>query len=162
VPVAHHAPPTARRLLAVTPWVAAAGALVALLGLVGLLRPVTTPVQDCGVAAAFLLDGRTNQFANPDAPPDGLTAAEVTANNERPCRDRVADVARPAAIALLVGTAVGIVTAIVEIATRLALRRHRRRSPNPSTAEPTTGSEPGGAVATPDPEPDPTSRAATR
>jgi hypothetical protein len=125
--------------------VAAIGALVALAGLVGLLRPVSTPVQDCGLAAAFLLDGRTDRFVDPSDPPAGVTAAEATDNNQRPCRERVADVARPAAVALLAGITIGITAAIIEVSARITLRRQRHHERAASEGADAAGAAVGGA-----------------
>ncbi|MCB0971190.1 MAG: hypothetical protein KDA97_06685 [Acidimicrobiales bacterium] len=132
---AHPPPPAALRATAI---VATVGVVVAIAGLLLLLRPVTTPVQDCGTALGFLLDGRTNTFADPADPPDGLTEAEVTDNNERPCRVRVADTARPGAIAFVAGMALAIVALLVEAVARGSswLRRRARARRDRARATP--------------------------
>jgi hypothetical protein len=109
--------------------VATIGAVVALVGIVVMLRPVSTPVQDCGTALGFLLDGGVNEFADPANPPAGLTAAQVTANNTRPCRERVADTARPGLALFLAGTLTATAAAITEVSVR-GWRWHRRRTPS--------------------------------
>lgn len=150
---AGHPPPT--RFLQATAIVATVGVVVALLGLVALLRPVSTPVQDCGTAIGFLLDGRTNTFADPADPPEGLTAEEVTANNERPCRERVADAARPGGIAFVVGLLLAVVAFLVEAVARfgswLARRQQARARSRPT--EPADDLHGGGARSTPPGDP---------
>jgi len=94
--------------------VATIGVIAALIGLGLLLRPVETPVQDCGAPIAFLLDGRTNVGADPTAPPPGLTAADVRSNNERPCRVRVAEAAKPAGTLIAAGLVAAVGAALVE------------------------------------------------
>lgn len=115
------------RTVRATSWIAAVATLVAMLGLVGLMRPVSTPTQDCGLAGAFLLDGRTNTLVDPTDPPPGVTAAEAEDNNERPCRTRVIEVARVPALAVVVGTGVGLLAGLVEVVVRLSARQRARR-----------------------------------
>ena len=112
------APAPPRGLLRVTPIVATVGVVVALVGLLLLLRPVTTPTQDCGTALGFLLDGRVNEIASVEDPPEGITPAEAKANKERPCRVRVVDQATPALIAFGAGLLVAVVAALTEIVAR--------------------------------------------
>lgn len=131
------------RVLRATAIVAAVGTLVALVGLALLLRPVQTPVQDCGTVAGFLLDGRTNEFVDPADPPKGVTRAEAEANNREPCRDRVADAAKPGAAIFVLGLVTATVAATLEVGVRGALWRRRRAARrNPPATEP---SEPAGA-----------------
>lgn len=129
-----HGPRPTGALLA-TAVVATVGVVVALVGLALLARPVSTPVQDCGTAMAFLLDGRTNVVADPANPPAGISAAQARSNNERPCRARVADTARPGAIALAAGTVTAIGALGVEASIRGLdrYRRRRRRRAAPAT-----------------------------
>jgi hypothetical protein len=114
-------------LFRTTALVATIGVVVALIGIAVMARPVSTPVQDCGSALVFLLDGGVNEFADPTDPPAGLTSAEVTDNNTRPCRERVADTARPGLVAFLAGTLIATAAAITEVSAR-GWRWHRRRT----------------------------------
>jgi hypothetical protein len=111
-----------------TPVIATIGVLVALVGFALLLRPVETPVQDCGTAVGFLLDGRVNVFADPSAPPDGLSEAEVLDNNERPCRVRAADAARPALLLVIAGTVSAVGAVVAELVVRGLRWRRRHRA----------------------------------
>ena len=114
----------------VTAIVATIGVVVALVGLLSLLRPVSTPTQDCGTVAGFLLDGRSNVYIDPNDLPKGVTAAEAKANNAHPCRERVADQTKPGAVVLLGGLTVAVGAALVEMTARgLAWRRRRRARP---------------------------------
>ncbi|MEO6989623.1 MAG: hypothetical protein ABI239_13365 [Aquihabitans sp.] len=127
-----------------TAWVALAGLVVAFIGLGVLLRPLHTPTQDCGTAAGFLLDGRVNEFVNPDAPPAGITKAEALANNAKPCQERAGNRALPAGIAVVVGTLIGLIAVAVEAIVRWRWRAATRRaylagsiaSPNDELADP--------------------------
>lgn len=110
--------PAPRGLLRATAIVATIGVVIALLGFGLLLRPVSTPVQQCGTSLAFLLDGRVNVYADPAHPPRGLTKDEVTDNNEKPCRQRVADQSKPAGILLVSGLTVAVIAALVELTVR--------------------------------------------
>jgi hypothetical protein len=116
------------RFVRVTAAVAVIGLLLAVAGIWLATRPVSTPVQDCGAAAAFLLDGRVNVHADPESPPEGLTAAEVEDNNERPCQERAANQAAPGAVLIVVGTLIGLGAGLVEA---LARWRWRRRLSSP-------------------------------
>lgn len=118
-------PPLPRALRA-TAIIATIGVAVSVLGLLATLRPVRTPTQDCGLAAAFLLSGRVNEYADETAPPRGVTKAEAKANNRRPCRPRVADAARPGIILFVSGLLVALVATIVELLIRLWGWRKRR------------------------------------
>lgn len=123
-----------RRALARTTAIAAlVGAIAVVVGVALASRPVRTPLQDCGAAAAFLLDGRTNVYADPDEPPAGLTPAEVRANNDEPCQERAANRARPAAVLVSAGVVAIGVAALVEALARwrwrVLLRRSRLRIP---------------------------------
>ncbi|MFN8017399.1 MAG: hypothetical protein U0P45_04670 [Acidimicrobiales bacterium] len=118
-------PPIPRSLRA-TAIVATVGVVAALVGLVLLLRPVHSPTQDCGLAAAYLLTGRVDQYVDEAAPPKGVTKAEAKANNRRPCRPRVADAARPGLILFSAGLLVAVVAALVELVIRLWGWRKRR------------------------------------
>ncbi len=97
----------------------------ALVGLVWGTRPLTTPTQDCGTAFSFLLDGRVDQFVDPSNPPEGITAEEARANNDRPCQERAATRSRPAGALVVGGTLMASATAAVDLAVR-GVRRYRR------------------------------------
>lgn len=102
--------------------------LLALVGTWIATRAVQTPLQDCGVSAAFLLDGRVNLYADPDDPPAGRSQAEVLDNNDRPCQERAANQARPGALLIVAGTALGLGALIVELLLRSRWRARARRS----------------------------------
>ena len=120
--------PAPSGLLRVTAIVALVGVVVGLIGFALLLRPVSTPVQDCGTSLVFLLTGRANTYADPADPPAGVTKAEAKANNARPCRTRVADQSLPPALVMVGGVALATGAAVVEMTSRgLAWRRRRRR-----------------------------------
>ncbi|WP_421117963.1 hypothetical protein ACE2AJ_11130 [Aquihabitans daechungensis] len=127
-PTPTDARPAPRGLLRATAVIATIGVVVALLGLVLLLRPVSTPTQDCGTSLAFLLDGRVNEFVSESDPPPGVTAAEAKANNDEPCRDRVAERTKPAAVLLGAGLVAAIGAAVVETAVRTTAWVRRRRA----------------------------------
>ena len=137
-------PPPLRPLYRATAVVALVGVIATLLGIATLLRPVATPTQDCGTSLAVLLQGRPNEFVDPNDLPDGVTAEEAQENNERPCRDRVADQAATSATLIAGGLVVALLATIVEVAVR-ALGRHRRHRAL-RDAEVAAG---------PDPEPEP-------
>jgi hypothetical protein len=133
-PVAEGAPvrPRANGLLAVTPVIATIGVAVALVGLLLVLRPVSTPTQDCGTALAFLLEGRVNEFVSETDPPEGVTKAEAKANNAEPCRVRVADRTEPAAVLFGAGMVAALGATFTEIVVRLQgwlRRRKAQRAP---------------------------------
>ena len=103
-------PEVARRrplAVTVTAWVALLGLVVAAVGAVVLLLPLSTPTQNCGTSAGFLLDGRVNVFVDPEAPPAGITKADALDNNAKPCQERAANRARPAGIAVVGGALIG-------------------------------------------------------
>lgn len=120
--------PRRARRLQVTAAVATLGVVVALVGLGLSARPLATPTQDCGTALTFLAAGRVDEFVDPGNPPEGVTRAEAEANNDEPCQERAADRAVPAGLAVVGGTAVGLLAAGVEGLLRLRLGRaqHRR------------------------------------
>lgn len=129
-PPAHNgADSTPRRtgLVKVAPVVAVVGLVVALIGVGLVLRPLSTPTQDCGTALTFLLDGEPNQFVNPNNPPEGVTPEQAQANNEHPCQERAANQARPAALMVTVGTLAALIAAITESTARYAGRRRQIR-----------------------------------
>lgn len=113
-----------RRLARVTPAVAVAGVVLALVGLAVAFAPLRTPVQDCGTAGTFLLDGRVDVAVDVAHPPKGVTRAEARSHAADPCQERAADRARPAAMAIFAGTLAGLAAAAVEVLARL--RWHRR------------------------------------
>lgn len=116
--------PLPARLTAV---VAVVGLVIALAGLWIATRPVSTPTQDCGVAAAFILDGRVDVLVGPAHPPAGVSAAQARSNNDRTCQQRAASKAGRGALLVVVGTATGLVAAVTETTMR-SYWRHRRRS----------------------------------
>lgn len=122
------APPRRPTSVTVTAWVALAGLVVAFIGIGVLLLPLRTPLQDCGTAAGFLLDGRVDEVANPDDPPAGTTKADVLDNNATRCQERAANRARPAGMAVVGGTLVGLVAVLAEAGMRWRLRAADRRS----------------------------------
>ena len=115
-------------ILRATAVIATIGVVVALLGLGLLFLPVQTPTQDCGTSIGFLLDGRVDELVNPDDPPKGITAAEARANNAEPCRDRVADRAKPAAVLFGAGMVAALGAAGTEVAIRTTGWLRRRRA----------------------------------
>lgn len=115
-------------LLRATALTATIGVVVALLGVALLLRPVHTPAQDCGTVAGFLLEGRTDVAVDPNQPPAGTTRAEARAHNRHPCRERVADAAKPGATLVLAGTAAALVALLVETVVRNGARHRRHRA----------------------------------
>lgn len=123
-------PPPRTGLLRVAPVVALLGVVAALVGVGLVLRPLSTPTQDCGTALTFLLDGEPNQWVSVDDPPEGVTPEQARDNNEHPCQERAANQARPAAALAFGGTFVAFVAALSEIAVRNVGRRrqHRARS----------------------------------
>lgn len=121
-------PPPRTGLLRVAPLVALLGVVAALVGVGLVLRPLSTPTQDCGTALTFLLDGEPNQWVSVDDPPEGVTPEQARDNNEHPCQERAANQARPAAALAFVGTFVALVAAISEIAVRIADRRRQHRA----------------------------------
>ncbi len=85
--------------------------------------PVSVPeVQRCGAPGAYLLAGRVDvvpsdddRILGPDGEPVTLDAAVAQAARDRPCRDRVADRAVPAAVLLLVATVGGVIAFGLEL-----------------------------------------------
>jgi len=137
-PAAAPARPGPTGIVEATAIIAAIGVVVALIGLGILLLPVTTPTQDCGTSAGFLLGGRVDQMVSETDPPAGVTAAEAKANNASPCRERVADRAKPAALLLGTGLIAALGAALAEMAIRLVRRSKRRRAgaaPQPRAAD---------------------------
>ncbi len=112
-----------RRRAQVTAAVALVGILVSLIGLGLLVRPLATPVQDCGTAASFLLRGGTDVLVDDEHPPRGVTRAEARANNASPCQERAANRARPAATLVVLGVLVALLALMVELVMRV--RWHR-------------------------------------
>jgi hypothetical protein len=110
----------------VTAIVATVGVVVALLGIALSTRTVHSPIQDCGSAARFLLDGRSDVFADPGDPDDGFTRAQAEAGNARGCRARVADAIRVPAYLATGGLGLAVVAGITEAVAR-SWGRHRRR-----------------------------------
>jgi len=105
---------------------AAAWAALALMlaGLVLGLVPVQNPkVQDCGAPIAFLLRGRTDEYADPNKPPKGLTSAEATAANRERCQERVARRMVPGGVLILGGLVMGVAGLVAMLFGRSARRR---------------------------------------
>lgn len=131
--------PGPTRLQRTTAIIATLGVAVAVLGLLALLRPISTPAVECGSSLTVLLDGRPDQFIDPSDPPAGVTAEEAEAHNAEMCRARVADAARPAVIAIAVGILVAIGAVVVEAVERaLAWRQRVRARRTPVAPEPDT------------------------
>ncbi|HRW36978.1 MAG: hypothetical protein KDB04_02310 [Acidimicrobiales bacterium] len=127
--------PGPTRLQRTTALVATVGVVVVLIGLLVLLRPVSTPTQSCGTSLGVLLDGRANEYVyDVQNPPAGITRAEAEANNARPCRERVADIARPAAVAMAVGLVAAVGALIVEVVDRSFAWRRRARGRHEAVA----------------------------
>lgn len=114
------------RSLQVTAVAGFVGVLIALAGIGYVAMPLRTPIQDCGTAATFLVDGRVNVFANPQDPPAGASSTDVQANNDEPCQERAADRALPGAAAILAGTLLALGALVLEFFTRLRLSRRTR------------------------------------
>lgn len=121
-------PPPRTGLLRVAPMVAIVGILVAVIGVGLVLRPLSTPTQDCGTALTFLLDGEPNQWVDVNDPPDGVTPEQAQANNDHPCQERAANQARPAAVLVAGGTLAALLAAIAEITARNIERRRQIRT----------------------------------
>lgn len=115
-------------ILRATAIIATIGVVVALLGLGLMFLPVQTPTQDCGTAIGFLLDGRVNELVSPTDPPKGTTPAEAKANNANPCRSRVADRTKPAAVLFGAGLVAAVGAAGTEIGIRTTWWLRRRRA----------------------------------
>lgn len=141
-------PPPRRgpRLVRIAPIVALVGLALAAAGFVVGLRPLRTPVQDCGTAFGFLLDGRVEEFGDPANPPAGLTRAEVEEANANPCQERAAHRALPGLVLLLAGGAISLGAVLAEVAWRFV---HRRRAvpaaPAAATDEPLAAPPPSNA-----------------
>jgi len=161
-PAPPHAAPPARPahtgLLRATAVIATIGVVVALVGVAILLLPVQTPTQDCGTSLGYLLDGRVDVLVSETDPPAGITPAEAKANNANPCRERVADRTKPAAVLIGAGLVAALGAALVEGTIRfLTWRKRGARRTGPDVAtEPTdrTGDAPR-----PDPDPSPPAEA---
>ncbi|MCU1371491.1 MAG: hypothetical protein JWO77_2685 [Ilumatobacteraceae bacterium] len=128
--------PAAHGVVSATALIATLGVVVALIGLGLMLRTVSTPTQDCGTSIAFLLQGRVNVFVSVDDPPEGITKAEAEANNATPCRERVADQVKPAALLFGAGLVAAVGAAAVEMAVRGAGWLKRRRARRARTEAP--------------------------
>ncbi len=106
--------------------VATVAVVAVMAGLVILAVPVRSPLQDCGTSFAFLLNGRIDLYGDPANPPKGATRADVEATNAKPCRPRVADRAKPAAVLIIGGLLIALAAALVEVVARWGDRRRRR------------------------------------
>lgn len=117
--------PGPTRLQRTTALIATVGVVSALVGLLLVIRPIETPALDCGTALGVLLDGRPDEFLDPDDPPEGVTAAEAEASNDNPCRKRAAAAARPAAAMVAAGLLAALGALVVEVIDRALAWRHR-------------------------------------
>lgn len=135
-PDAAPARPAAHGVVAATAVIATIGVVVALIGLGLMLRTVSTPTQDCGTSLAFLLQGRVNVFVSVDDPPEGITSAEAEANNAEPCRDRVADQVKPAAVLFVAGLIAAVGAALTEVVIRSVGWLRRRKAARAADAQP--------------------------
>ncbi len=133
-PMPTDARPGPHGLLRATAVIATVGVVVALLGLVLLLVPVSTPTQDCGTSIGFLLEGRVNELVSETDPPRGVTPAEAKANNATPCRERVAGRTKPAAVLLGAGLVSAIGATLFEAALRTTAWMKRRRTARSTVA----------------------------
>lgn len=130
---ARPARPAPKGLLSATAVIATVGVVVSLIGLALMFRPVSTPTQDCGTTIAFLLEGRVNELVNEGDLPKGVTLAEAKANNAEPCRERVADAVKPAAVLFGAGMVAAVGAALTEVVVRsTAWLRRRRVAPSPA------------------------------
>jgi hypothetical protein len=122
-----------RRLARAT--LAAAWASLLLFGVGALLLvvPVEVPeVQDCGTPVGYLLEGPVDviptedgRFLDEDGEVVTLDADATRDARERPCRERVAELAVPAALLIAVATLVGLVAFVVEL---FVVRPRQRRA----------------------------------
>lgn len=119
--------PPGARLVRATAIVGLVSVLVALVGVGLALRPLSTPTQDCGTPASFLLRGKVNVYVDPENPPEGTSRAEAEANNAEPCQERAANQAKPAGILVVGGTLVGVAALLVEWMVRFRLHRAAKR-----------------------------------
>lgn len=117
------------RTLRITAIAGFVGVLIALGGIAYVAMPLQTPLQDCGTAATFLVDGRVNAFGDPANPPPGATSEDVQANNAQPCQERAANRALPGAVVILAGTLIALGALVVEFFARLRLSRRARTTP---------------------------------
>src|SRR5690625_2502205 len=126
----HDEQPRAHRssLLQATAIAAFLGLIPIPAGLFTLTRPVSTPLQSCGSAGAFLLEGRVDQPVNPSDPPEGVTDEQIRDHLEHPCQERAANRARPAAAAIVAGLAIITVAGLTEVGVRWRRRVTRRRA----------------------------------
>lgn len=122
-----------RRLARAT--LAGAWASLVLFGVAALLVviPVSVPeVQDCGTPVSYILRGPVDVIPNPEGrflDEDGevVTVDDDVAREarDRPCRDRIATLAVPAAVLLVIATFVGLVAFGVEL---FVVRPRQRRA----------------------------------
>ena len=112
----------------VAPIVATVGVVAALLAAVWVMLPLRTETQDCGTPFTFLVNGRVNEYVNPEDPPTGVTRAEAEANNADPCQERAANRALPALIVVAAGTATALAALVTEVSSRFRARRSAHRA----------------------------------
>ena len=118
--------PPGRRAVKITAIIALIGVVVSILALVYASLPLRTPTQDCGTAASFLIDGRVNEFPDPNDLPTGVTIDDVDGNARNPCQERAGNRALPAGIVFLLGLVIALGAAAVEFFVRLRLARRAR------------------------------------
>ncbi len=152
------------RTVRTTAIVAFVGLVVALLALGYASLPLRTPTQDCGTALAFLLEGRSNELVDPNAPGDGFTTEEAVANSTRPCQERAAGRARRAGLPFLGGIMAASTAFMVEQVVRYRFRARARRAwlvavgpplPPPPLPAPPKAEEPRGTAEPPESRPPP-------
>lgn len=139
-------PPEPRLLGRITLGLAVVALVAYAIGAVFLTLPVRTPqVQDCGAPGAYLLDGRLDVVPDHDdriVDGDGaivtLDPAVAATARDRPCQERVASRAVPAAIAIGAATVLGVVAFAGELFVVRPRRRARALALGPSTVPPVT------------------------
>jgi hypothetical protein len=140
------------RTVRITAIVALTGVVAALLALGYTALPLRSPTQDCGTALTFLLDGRVDEFVDPNAPDDEFTTEEAVANNTRPCQERAAGRARRAGVPFVGGIVAAVSSLVVEQVVRYRFRartrrawiaRHRTVPPTPPVPPPPPPAPPG-------------------
>lgn len=106
--------------------------------------PVSVPqVQRCGAPGAYLLAGRVDivptddgRILGPDGEPVTLAPEVADAARSRPCQDRVADRAVPAAILLVAATVIGVTAFALELIVVRPRQRRALAGPPPTAPPP--------------------------
>ena len=137
-----------RRLARMT--LAMAWASVLLFGVAALLLviPVEVPeVQDCGTPLSYLLEGPVDviptedgRFLDEQGEVVTLDADAAREARDRPCRERIAMLAVPAAVLIAVATLVGMTAFVVEL---FVVRPRQRRALAASRDDDLTAPGPG-------------------